>query len=224
MDQNKRKFLLLLIALVLSGIAPNLFPLVQSGRGELSTMAIRYFIPSALLTLLLLYVSGRMHCDDITRQIRNGILGGVLGTVGLEVVRETGFHLGGMPGNLPQLIGVLLLDRFASGPNIWSDLAGWTYHFWTGAAFGILYSILVGRGRIWMGVLYGVGIGLGFMLSPVPIALGVGRLGLDFKEGYQFLTTVTLAHAAFGSILGWYIHKKNTGITHLPARIRHKRE
>ncbi len=220
MDHNERKFILLVIVLSLSGIAPNLFPVAESGRGELSTLAVRYFIPSTLLTLILLYGSTRMHYGDISRQIKNGILGGIIGTVGLEVVRESGFHLGGMPGDLPKLIGVLLLDRFASGPNFWSDLAGWSYHVWTGAAFGIIYSVLVGQGGIWIGALYGILLGLGFMLSPVPISLGVGRLGLDFKEGYQFLTTVTLAHAAFGSILGWYIHNMNVGLPTLLTRIR----
>jgi len=43
--------------------------------------------------------------------------------------------------------------------------------------------------------------GLGFMLNPVVAALGVGFLGLEFSKGFP--VTVTLAHAAFGTVLGW---------------------
>jgi len=32
-------------------------------------------------------------------------------------------------------MGVLLLDRFALGPSALSDIAGFSYHFWNGAAF-----------------------------------------------------------------------------------------
>jgi len=42
---------------------------------------------------------------------------------------------------------------------------------------------------------------VGFMFSPVVSALGVGFLGLDFSKGFPI--TVTLAHAAFGTVLGW---------------------
>jgi len=45
-------------------------------------------------------------------------------------------------------------------------------------------------------------LGLGFMLSPVVAALGVGFLGLEFSKGFP--VTVTLVHAAFGTALGGY--------------------
>jgi hypothetical protein len=44
-------------------------------------------------------------------------------------------------------------------------------------------------------------LGLGFMLSPVVAALGVGFLGLEFSK--SFPVTVKLAHAAVGTVLGW---------------------
>jgi hypothetical protein len=118
----------------------------------------------------------------------------------LEAVRYTGFRLGYMPGNLPQLMGVLLLDRFALGPSTLSNLAGFAYHFWNGAAFGILFALLLnGRSR-WWGIPYGLAIGVGFMVSPVVQALGVGYFGVNF--GWHFAATVLLAHAAYGAALG----------------------
>ena len=66
-------------------------------------------------------------------------------TVALEVVRITGFRIGAMPGDLPRLMGVLILNRFAEGPGTGSDLAGWAYHFWNGAAFGIVLGHITYR-------------------------------------------------------------------------------
>jgi len=86
-----------------------------------------------------------------------------------------------------------------------SNLAGWAYHFWNGAAFGIIYTTLIGTRRRWIGALYGVALGFGFMVSPVVTSLGVGFFGLQFS--YGFPVTVVLAHLAFGGTLGWLAHR-----------------
>jgi hypothetical protein len=106
-----------------------------------------------------------------------------------------------MPGNLPRLMGVLLLNQFAAGPSLSSDVAGWAYHFWNGASFGLIYVLVFGTCRRWVGPVFGVLLGFGFMFSPVVSALGVGFLGLEFSKGFP--VTVTVAHAAFGLALGW---------------------
>jgi hypothetical protein len=138
-------------------------------------------------------------CRDLSGAVRGGLWAGALATVALEAVRYSGFRLGFMPGNLPELMGVLLLDRFALGPSLASNLAGFAYHFYNGAAFGVIFALLIGhRSRYWA-VPYGVAIGLGFLVSPVVQSLGVGLFGRDF--GWQFAATVLTAHAAFGAAL-----------------------
>ncbi|HYX05616.1 MAG TPA: DUF6789 family protein, partial [Bacteroidales bacterium] len=109
----------------------------------------------------------------------------------------------------------------ALGPDLWSNVAGWAYHFWNGAAFGIIFSLLFGRTKLIWSVLYAILIATGFMLSPVPRALGIGLFGFQFKNGYQFMLTVILAHIAFGSILGMVIRKLNSGQPDIFTRIRH---
>jgi len=49
--------------------------------------------------------------------------------------------------------------------------------------------------------------GIGFMAGPVAVSLGVGRFGVNF--GWGFAVTVTLAHIAFGGVLGWLIYRWN---------------
>jgi hypothetical protein len=220
MNQGKKKLTLVIVVLILAGIAPNLFPYAETGNAMLPSLAIKYLIPSAALIFLITGVIFLLKYHDLNKQIYNGILAGLVATIGLEIVREIGFRLGDMPGDLPKLMGVLLLDKFAEGPGLWSNVAGWTYHFWNGAVFGIIFSLLFGRAKIWMGVVYGFLIGIGFMISPVTRVLGIGTFGLQFKDGYQFMTTVTLAHIAFGTILGFVISKKNTGQPNIIKRIK----
>jgi hypothetical protein len=220
MKQEKKKLVWLALALLTAGIPPILFPIAQAGIAQLSSLAIYYLIPSAAIIFIVIFITSVLNYNDLKRQVLNGILAGLAATVGLEIIRETGFRLGGMPGDMPKLMGVLLLDRFALGPNIWSNLAGWTYHFWNGAAFGIIFSLIFSKSNTIWGVLFAIIIGIGFMASPVPRSLGIGLFGLQFKNGYQFMLTVILAHIAFGSILGWSINKLNQGLPGIVSRLK----
>ncbi len=207
MKSDLKKIALSFVVLLAAGISPNLFVAAQAGYASMSNLAVYFLIPSIIILGIIYGLNIRGELKEISFQIRNGIIAGLIGTIGLEIIRETGFQLGGMPGQMPKLLGVLFLDRFALGPNFLSNVAGYAYHFWNGAAFGIIYSILLGRGHIWTGILYGILVGIGFMVSPAAVALGVGYFGLDF--GWGFPLTVTLAHISFGSLLGWIIFRIN---------------
>lgn len=208
MKKEYKRLILSLIALLAAGVSPNLFVVAQAGYALLSDLAINFLIPSILLLIIIITIGYFIGEKETSSQIINGIIGGALATIGLELVREIGFHLGGMPGDMPKLLGVLLLNQFAAGPDTISNIAGWSYHFWNGASFGIIYAILVGKGKVWYGVVYGILIAVGFMMSPAVVALGVGHFGVDFGIGFPI--TVILAHVALGLILGWYIVKKNS--------------
>lgn len=110
------------------------------------------------------------------------------------------------------LMGVLLRDQIMQGPDTASNIAGWTYHVWNSGMFGVTYAVLLGgfpfrrfggavAGTL-MGTGYGLALGTGFLLSPVPKAVGAGVFGTDF--GAKFAITVYLAHAGFGACwAGW---------------------
>ncbi|HUZ57368.1 MAG TPA: hypothetical protein VMU83_01135 [Hanamia sp.] len=220
MKQAKTKLIIVIIVLILAGIAPNLFPYALAGNATLSSLATKYLIPSAALIFIITFINFLLKYKDLNHQIYNGILAGLIGTIGLEIIREIGFRMDWMPGDLPKLMGVLLLNRFADGPSFWSNVAGWAYHFWNGAVFGIIFSLLLGRGKTWMGMVYGFLLGIGFMISPVTRSLGIGAFGFGFRDGYQFIITVTLAHLAFGGILGMIIYKMNKEKPNIVKRIQ----
>jgi len=220
MKQGKTKLIIVIIVLILAGIAPNLFPYAEAGNSTLSLLATKYLIPSAALIFIITFINFLLKYKDLNHQIYNGILAGIIGTIGLEVIREIGFRINWMPGDLPKLMGVLLLDRFADGPSFWSNVAGWAYHFWNGAVFGIIFSLLLGRGKTWMGIVYGFLLGIAFMISPVTRSLGIGAFGFGFRDGYQFIITVTLAHVVFGGIVGMIIYKMNKEQPNILKRIQ----
>jgi hypothetical protein len=201
---------LILLALLAAAVGPNIFPAAEAGYGELSIFAIRLLLP-AIAVLVVIVILGREPA--IARSIVWGALAGALATIPLEAVRISGYLLGFMPGNLPRLMGVLLLNRFALGPSTASDIAGWAYHFWNGASFGVIYVLIFGAARRWVGVLYGIAVGVGFMLSPVVVALGAGYFGLQFSD--WFSVTVLTAHIAFGISLG-LLAKRFLGSEHSP--------
>ncbi len=200
-----RTLILSNFALLFAGVSPNLLVVAQAGYAQLSSLIVWVLFPSIVLLAIVYFVARARGETNLARTMAVGAVAGIAGTVGLEIVRETGFLLGGMPGEMPKLMGVMILNRFALGPNAASNLAGWTYHFWNGASFGIVLAVLFGHVKWGYGILFALFIALGFMAGPATLALGVGRFGLDF--GWGFPVTVTLAHIAFGAVFG--IFSKN---------------
>jgi hypothetical protein len=185
--------------IVIAAIAPNAFPAAQAGYGTLHDFAIYGIMPSAVLLVLGLGLLRHPRVGTVAQTALSGAIAGALATFALEAIRYPGFKLGFMPGNLPELMGVLLLDRFASGPSIASTLAGFAYHFWNGVCFGIIFALVRFKLPNWLAIPYGILLGVGFLVSPVVQSLGVGMFGVDF--GWHFAATVLTAHLAFGAAL-----------------------
>jgi len=195
-----KRTLIILWLLTLASVSPLIFPITGSGRNSMDVLARVALLPAVALLLVTVGMLYRVD-DPLGRISAVGLAAGAIASLALEAVRLPGFWVGFLPGNLPRLMGVLLLNQFVSGPSLRSDIAGWAYHFWNGASFGLIYVLVFGTCRRWVGAVFGVLLGVGFMFSPVVSALGVGFLGLEFSKGFPL--TVTLTHAAFGVALGW---------------------
>lgn len=200
----RRDNLLAVAAVLLAGTAPNLFVAAQAGYADLATLGKFVLIPS-ILALFAIGIFSTVRYPLLARRLVRGALAGMIATLGLELIREIGFHMGFMPGDLPRLMGVRLLGRFMEGPSLVSDLAGWGYHFWNGASFGMVFALLIGGRRWWAGVISGQLIAFVFMAGPAVTALGIGRFGISMGAGFP--AAVILAHLAYGSILGALVGK-----------------
>lgn len=191
--------LLSLVALAAAGVAPNIFPAAQAGVAKMSLLATYLLIPSIVVLGAVLAIALFRGHPRLTNRVLVGLAAGVAATIGLEVVRTVSFRLGGMPGDMPRLLGVLLTDRFMLGPSLASDVLGYAFHFWNGACFGVILTLVLGRPRVLWDLGYATLIGLGFLASPAVKAMGVGFMGVDMPS---LVVTVVVAHLVYGLILG----------------------
>src|SRR5574340_45810 len=129
------------LLIALAAIGPTAFPAALAGYSTLHELAYQAIIPAAVLLSLAWVLLRRSSAAQLALVIRDGAVSGALATVALEAVRYSGFRMGFMPGNLPELMGALLFDRFALGPTTASTLGGFAYHFWNGACFGIIFAL-----------------------------------------------------------------------------------
>ena len=206
------------VALAAAAVSPLLISVAAAGYGSLGDLARTWLLPSIAVLIALLIAGDALRWDRLPHGLIAGVWAGAVGTVGLEIVRVIGFRVfHSMPGSLPMLLGVLLTSRIMEGPNLLSDMLGWAYHFYNGAAFGIVYVLLLGKRSWWAGASYGLMVGIGFMVSPVVISQGIGYFGVQF--GPSFAITVIAAHLAFGSLLGWLVTRTPASGTWLGAYI-----
>ena len=210
------------VILLCAAVSPNMLPAAQGGYFKMSFLAVWALIPAVVvLGLTVTFAAWRGHRRLVNR-VWVGLVAGLIATVGLEAVRITSFRVfGGMPGDMPQLMGVLLMNRFMLGPSALSTTLGYLDHFWNGACFGIVFAVIFGRVYFNWGILYALAIGTGFLLSPAVPALGVGFIAHDMPA---MQITVYLAHLVFGTILGllcyrwvrdrgWLLSHRNTDLS-----------
>lgn len=188
-----------LLLLFFASIPPLIYPVAQAGYASMADLGIWALLPSVVIFLMLALRAEFGGMDALMNRVLVGAAAGLLATSGLEIVRSISFHFGGMPGSLPELLGVLLTGRIMEGPDGLSDLAGYAYHYWNGLCFGVIYSVLFGHRHPLWGVVYGVVIGVIFLASPAVSAMGIGFMG---REMPSMPMTVILAHLVFGTILG----------------------
>lgn len=206
MNRTVAEELALSLLLLLSvGIAPNLFPADLAGVAKLSWTGKVILLPSIALFFLIVIVATVRGHTRLTNRAWAGVVAGLVGTLGLEVIRATSFRLGGMPGDMPRLLGVLLTDRFMMGPNLGSDLLGWAYHFWNGVAFAVIFAVIFGRRPLKWSVVYAQLIGLGLLAGPVVKSFGIGPFGSEMPA---MPATVVLAHLVFGLLMGRVLQRR----------------
>ncbi|MBI4657574.1 MAG: hypothetical protein HY735_01785 [Verrucomicrobia bacterium] len=188
--------------LMVAAVGPNILVVALTpGLPEMPLLA-RYALAPSLVFLAVVWVVGKcLGQTRLTNRICAGLWVGAAASGVLDAIRLTGFYLGQMPGNMPRMFGVLILDRMALGPTLGSDVLGYLYHYWVGACFGLTYTLLAGRIRWWGGVVWGLIIEVGMMVTPpMVVAMDTGYFGLKFGPG--LLVTSFIAHVAYGAALG----------------------
>lgn len=194
--------------------------IAENGNASYQALTLYVTVPASVAIFLAAGVARVAGLASFARAVVLGLAFGAASTAGLELVRNIGFYeFGSMPGQLPELMGVLVTNRIMLGPTIGSDIVGWALHVWNGALFGVTFALLAGgsprRKGHWhgaaLGLAFGLVIGTGFLASPVSRATGAGIFGSVM--GAKYVITVYLAHAVFGALLGTLVHRFGPSLT-----------
>ena len=199
------------VALVPAAIGPNVLVVALTPGMPGMPILVRWaLIPSIVLLGIVWAVAWKRGYDRLTNRIWTGLWVGFATTAALDVFRLTSFMLGLLPGNLPRMFGVLILDTMATGPTPLSDLVGALYHYWVSACFGLAYALIMGRTRWWGGLVWALIIEVGMMVTPpMVIAMDTGYFGLKLGRGLLngvFIGSL-IPHISYGIALGLLLER-----------------
>lgn len=205
------ELLLTALALVPAAIGPNILVIALTPGMPGMPVLVRWaLIPSIILLVVVWGVAHTRGYDRLTNRIWTGLWVGFATTAALDMFRLTSFLLGLLPGNLPRMFGVLILDTIATGPTPLSDLVGDLYHYWVSACFGLTYALIMGRTRWWGGLIWGLIIEVGMMVTPpMVIAMDTGYFGLKLGRGLLngvFIGSL-IPHISYGIALGLLLER-----------------
>lgn len=199
------------LALVPAAVGPNVLVVALTpGMPGMPLLTRWALIPSIFLFAVVWVAAFALGYKRLQNRIWTGFWVGAATTAALDVFRLTSFSLGLLPGNLPRMFGVLILDTMALGPTPFSDFTGSLYHYWVSACFGLTYALICGRTRWWGGLIWGLIIEVGMMITPpMVIAMGTGYFGLKLGQGIfngVFIGSL-IPHISYGIALGLLLER-----------------
>lgn len=201
------ELLLTVVGLFIAAIGPNVLVVALTpGLAEMPFLATNVLLPSVILWIIITIIAKVIKHNRLYNRLIVGAWAGAAATGFLDAIRLTGFNLGYMPGNMPRMFGVLIMDTMATGPTPLSDFLGSLYHFWVGACFGLTLTLIGGKVRWRWGLIWGIIIEIGMMTTPpMVVAMDTGYFGLKF--GIGLLIVSLLAHIALGIVMGLLVEK-----------------
>jgi hypothetical protein len=216
------------LALVPAAVGPNILVVALTPGMPGMPILVRWvLLPSILLLAAAWSLAWKRGYERVANRIWTGVWVGAAATATLDLFRLPSFMLGLLPGNLPRMFGVLILDTMAAGPTPLSDVIGGLYHYWVSACFGLAYALLVGRTRWWGGLIWGLIIEVGMMTTPpMVVAMDTGYFGLKLGRGVLngvFIGSL-IPHISYGIALGVLlercVHHSGTIVALLRGTVR----
>lgn len=220
---------LTIIVIILSGASATL--LVFGPLDLIPYAAYRDFaiIPS-VIAIFVIGILVRSKFPRLTNRLFIGMAAGTIASFALEAIRIPGYMIAKwIPmDSMISLPGLFLTEKITSlseikqvvmqsgvAMNLYhapldAFMAGALWHFWNGAAFGIIYALIIGKGKWWYGMIWALIIEIVMMLSPYLIMMQ-GPFGTKYMDGYNLFAITLIAHLVFGAILGILVQKWKKG-------------
>jgi len=213
------------LIIILSGASASLLLLPPLGIISYAAFRDIAIIPSVVI-IFAIGVITRSKYTRLTSRLFKGMVAGVIASIGLEAIRIPSYMFTKwIPmDSMISLPGLLLTEKItalsqvkqviiqSSVPmNLYHApmdifLVGGLWHFWNGATFGIIYALLIGKGKWWYGMIWAVIIEMVMMVAPYLIMMK-GPFGIQYMDGYNIFVVTLIAHLVFGTILGIIVQK-----------------
>ncbi|QLH07212.1 hypothetical protein [Nitrosopumilus ureiphilus] len=223
--KNSTELGLTIIIIILSGASASLLVLPPLGIISYASFRDVAIIPSVII-IFAIGILSRSKFPRITSRLFKGMAAGAIASIALEAIRIPAYMFTKwMPmDSMISLPGLLLTEKITmlsevkqtimqSGVpmNLYhapfdAFIAGGLWHFWNGATFGIIYALLIGKGKWWYGMIWAVVIEMVMMVAPYLIMMK-GPFGIEHMDGYNIFVITLIAHLAFGAILGIIVQK-----------------
>jgi len=223
--KNRIELGLTTIVIILSGASASLLLLPPLGIIPYASFRDVAIIPSIVIIFAIGIIS-RSKFPRITSRLFKGMVAGAIASLALEAIRIPSYMFTKwIPmDSMISLPGLLLTEKITmlsevkqtimqSGVpmNLYhapldAFIVGGLWHFWNGATFGIIYALLIGKGKWWYGMIWAVIIEMVMMVAPYLIIMK-GPFGIEHMDGYNIFVITLIAHLAFGAVLGIIVQK-----------------
>ncbi|MEZ0275442.1 MAG: hypothetical protein ACAH88_11105 [Roseimicrobium sp.] len=160
-------------------------------------------LPCAVIMLVALRFAASRRDHDFMLRFWTGAIGGILGTIGYDIVRIPLHHAGLNPFAPIRFYGVWITGSDHS--TSLTDLAGFVYHFSNGITFGWIYSFLLLRWHWLWAVLWAL------LLESVAVFCVFGEV-FAIRKAYGVLGVAYAAHLFYGAPLGWICQRPEQGM------------
>lgn len=224
-QKNKSELGLTILVIILSGASASLLLLPPLGIISYADFRNIAIIPSVVI----IFATGllaRSKYPRLTSRLFKGMVAGTIASFALEAIRIPAYMFTKwIPmDSMISLPALLLTEKITvlsqvkqvimqSGVpmNLYHApmdifLVGGLWHFWNGATFGIIYALIIGKGKWWYGMIWAVIIEITMMMAPYLIMMK-GAFGVEHMDGYNIFVVTLIAHLAFGAVLGIIVQK-----------------
>ena len=228
-QSRKPELGLTIIVIILSGVSASLLIFAPLDIIPYATFRDVAIIPSVIV-IFAIGILARSKFPRLTNRLFKGMAAGAIASFALEAIRIPGYMFAKwLPmDSMISLPGLLLTEKITSlaeikqvimqsgvAMNLYhapldAFMAGALWHFWNGAAFGIIYALVIGKGRWWYGMIWAFIIEVVMMLAPYLIMMK-GPFGIEYMDGYNLFVITLIAHLAFGAVLGVLVQKWKKG-------------
>jgi len=225
LQKTKAELGLIIIVIILSGASSSLIIFAPLDIISYATFRDVAIIPS-IIAIFAIGILTRSKFPQFTNRLFIGMAAGAVASFALEAIRIPGYMVTKwIPmDSMISIPGLLLTEKITmlsevkqtimqSGVpmNLYhapldAFMAGGLWHFWNGATFGIVYALLIGKGKWWYGLIWAVIIEMVMMVAPYLIIMK-GPFGIEHMDGYNIFVITLIAHLAFGAVLGILVQK-----------------